>query len=68
MQRVKIAAMEALCLLMSISPLAALSGCGSSQTDSTIQASPEAKKADEGLRGGMKEFMQSKGKTKSQSK
>jgi len=68
MRRVKIASLGTLCLFMAVGALGALSGCDSSKSDGTTQVSPEAKKADEGLRGGMREFMQSKGKTKAQSK
>jgi hypothetical protein len=39
-------------------------GCGDSSNVTEAKLSPEAKKADEALQGGMKEFMQSKGKTK----
>jgi len=47
--------------------LVTLSGCDSGNTVSEAPLSPEAKKADEGLREGMKEFMQKKGKEKPKS-
>lgn len=68
MQRARIASFKALCLLMAVGPLGASIGCDNSKSDGTAQVSPEAKKADEGLRNGMKDFMQSKGKAKPQTR
>jgi hypothetical protein len=45
-----------------------LGGCGESQKVDKIQVSPEAKQADEGAQKGMREFMESKGKTKPNAK
>ncbi len=45
-----------------------LSGCGGEEDRTTVEASPEAKKADAGVQNGMKEFMQSKGASKSKAK
>ena len=65
MGRVKIVSLGILFLVTAVGGFVTMSGCGDSgNTVSEAKLSPEAKKADESLQGGMKEFMQSKGKTK----
>jgi len=41
-----------------------LNGCGDDAKTGTIEVSPEAKKADEGGRKAMQDYMQSKGQAK----
>ena len=53
-----------LLLLITTGLLGTLSGCGDSKETSEVTVTPEAKKADQGIQGGMKEFMESKNKTK----
>jgi hypothetical protein len=64
MGRVKIVSLGILSLVMAFGGLVTLSGCGDSSGTAPVTVSPEAKKADEGLQGGMKDFMKSKGQTK----
>jgi hypothetical protein len=67
MGRVKVLSLGILFLIAGGGGLVTLSGCDSGNTNSDAPLSPEAKKADEGLREGMKEFMQKKGKEKPKS-
>ena len=65
MGRMKIVSLGFLFLVTAVGGFGTLSGCGGGSGTEQVETTPEAKKADEGLQGGMKEFMQSKGKTKS---
>jgi hypothetical protein len=65
MGRVKIVSLGILVLVTALGGFVTLSGCSDGSGTSQVVTTPEAKKADEGLQGGMKDFMQSKGKTKS---
>ncbi len=64
MRQAPFVVLGALFLIMGCGLCGTLSGCGSSSEVSSVTTTPEAKKADEGLQEGMKEFMQSKVKTK----
>jgi hypothetical protein len=64
MGRVKVFSFGILFLITTAGGLVTLSGCDSGNTVSDAPLSPEAQKADEGLREGMKEFMQKKAKEK----
>ncbi len=45
-----------------------VAGCGESGDGTQVQQSPEAKKADQGIQDGMKEFMNSKTQPKAKAK
>lgn len=53
---------------VSLLALGVLHGCGDSAPEGQVQQSPEAKKADQGIQGGMKDFMEQKNQTKPKTK
>ena len=68
MRQISFVSFGAILLTTAFGLCGTLSGCGDSNETSEVAASPEAKKADIALQGGMKDFMQSKGKTKAPTK
>jgi hypothetical protein len=68
MRQITVASLGTILLVTAFGLCGTLSGCGDGNDTSEVTSSPEAKKADTALQGGMKDFMQSKGKTKAPSK
>jgi hypothetical protein len=68
MRQISFVSFGAILLITAFSLCSTVSGCSDSNETSEVTASPEAKKADTALQGGMKDFMQSKGKTKAPTK
>ncbi len=67
MGRVKIIALGVVYSVVATVGFGSFSGCDGGGSNETISTPPEVKKADENLQGGMKEFMQSKGQSKTKS-
>ena len=67
MRKVKFVSLSMLLLITATGFWGTLSGCGDGD-NTQVTATPEAKKADESIRNGMKEFMQTKGKGKAPAK
>ena len=68
MRQVKFVLLGAMLLFLGAGLCGTMTGCDSGGGTSQVTVTPEAKKADQNLQDGMKEFMQSKGKGKTPAK